>query len=130
MGERRGSTRQRSLLKGCIYFNGRLTAIDCLVRDVSSIGARLIFSEAVIVPDAVELSIPQKKRTLAAHVQWRRGQEAGVVFSSREVPPQGLPVALGDLAQRMENLEQEVAALRGLVRRLQNEVARGSVEGA
>ena len=130
MGERRGSTRRRSFLKGCIYFNGRLTAVDCLVRDLSSIGARLIFSEAVVVPDVVELAISQKKRTLPAHVQWRRGQEAGVVFTSREVAPQAAPAALGDLAERVENLEQEVAALRGLLRRLQNEVARGSVEGA
>ena len=44
MSERRISTRQKSFLRGCIQFNHRRTTIDCLVRDISDTGARLIFS--------------------------------------------------------------------------------------
>ena len=65
MGERRRSSRRKSFLRGCIYFNNRRSAIDCLVRDLSAAGARLIFSAAVNVPDVVDLYIPQKERRCA-----------------------------------------------------------------
>jgi hypothetical protein len=55
MGERRKATRQKSFLRGCIYFNNRRSAIDCLIRDISASGARLIFSDTVTVPDIVDL---------------------------------------------------------------------------
>jgi len=42
-------------LRGCIYFNNRRSAVDCLIRDLSTAGARLIFSAAVNVPDAIDL---------------------------------------------------------------------------
>jgi PilZ domain len=71
MAERRQSSRQKSFLRGCIYFNNRRSAVDCLVRDVSVAGARLIFSAAVNVPDVVDLYIAQKEQTLRAKVQWR-----------------------------------------------------------
>jgi hypothetical protein len=32
MAERRQSSRQKSFLRGCIYFNNRRSAVDCLVR--------------------------------------------------------------------------------------------------
>src|SRR5215475_12513189 len=64
MSERRRSTRQKSFLRGCIYFNKRRSVMDCLVRDISDAGARLIFSEAVNVPDVVELYIPQVRESV------------------------------------------------------------------
>ena len=64
-----------------IYFNNRRNAVDCLVRDISPYGARLIFSDAVTTPDVLELYIPQKEQTLRIHVIWRHGQEAGVAFA-------------------------------------------------
>ena len=75
MGERRETRRKKSFLRGRIYFDNRRCATDCLVRDISEIGARLIFSDAVSVPDAVDLYIPQKDQTLLARVEWRHGDE-------------------------------------------------------
>lgn len=49
------------------FDSGRKSA-DCLIRDVCYEGARIIFSDPVNIPD-----IPDKKRTVSAHVQWRRG---------------------------------------------------------
>ena len=38
MGERRQSRRQKSFLRGCVYFNKRRGALDCLIRDISERG--------------------------------------------------------------------------------------------
>ncbi len=127
MSERRRSPRQKSFLRGCIYFNKRRGAVDCLVRDISSEGARLIFSDAVNVPDAVELYIPQKEQTLRAHVQWRHGQEVGVAFPDR-APAVAAPA--GELAERVAQLETEIASLRRALKRLKSEIASGSDDEA
>ena len=79
--ERRRITRQKSFLRGMIYFNNRRNVVDCLIRDISPYGARLIFSDAVTTPDVLELYIPQKEQTLRIHVIWRHGQEVGVAFA-------------------------------------------------
>jgi hypothetical protein len=86
MAERRRSVRKKSFLRGCVYFNKRRSAIDCLIRDISDQGARIIFSGAVNVPDVVDLYIPQKEQTIRARVQWRRGDEVGLAFREAEVP--------------------------------------------
>ncbi len=36
MAERRHATRQKSFLRGCVYFNKRRGAMDCLIRDISA----------------------------------------------------------------------------------------------
>ncbi len=123
MAERRRSPRQRSFLRGCIYFNQRRGAVDCLIRDVSSDGARVIFSDAVSVPDIVELHIPQKERTLRARVQWRHGDEVGLAFTDAPAMSSApAPAEAGEMAQRVGKLEAEVAALRRLLRRLKSEL--------
>lgn len=116
MSERRKASRQRSFLHGCIYFNNRRSAIDCLVRDVSPEGAKLIFSQTATIPDLVDLHIPQKEQMLRARVQWRAVGEVGVSF---EVKPTGAE----DLAARVEQLEAEVAALKRLVKKLKADSA-------
>ena len=123
MSERRRSTRQKSFLRGCVYFNKRRQAVDCLIRDISDVGARIIFSDTVSVPDRVDLYIPQKEQTLRAHVQWRHGDEIGLAFP--ESATEDTTTACGNLAQRMARLEHEVAALRKLLRRLQSSIKTG-----
>ena len=91
--ERRKITRQKSFLRGTIYFNNRRNAVDCLIRDISPYGARLIFSAAVTTPDVLDLYIPQKEQTLRIHVIWRHGQEVGVAFAQAD--PVDRPAATG-----------------------------------
>src|SRR5690349_10829671 len=106
MAERRGAQRQKSFLRGCVYFDKRRIALDCLIRDFSEHGARIIFSENVSVPDVVELHIPQKQKTLRARVQWRHGDEIGLAF------PDAVRAADGagdsELALRVAQLESEI----------------------
>jgi hypothetical protein len=78
--DRRRATRQKSFLRGCLHFNNRRSSLDCLIRDISASGARLIFSDTVTIPDVVDLYIPQKEQTLRSQVHWRHGDEIGVAF--------------------------------------------------
>jgi len=119
MAERRGAQRQKSFLRGCVYFNKRTRSLDCLIRDFSEHGARIIFSENGSVPDVVELHIPQKQKTLRARVQWRHGDEIGLAFPDAVRAADG-----GDaLGLRVAQLESEIAALKKLVKKLRAEVA-------
>ncbi len=124
MAERRRSVRKKSFLRGCVYFNKRRSAIDCLIRDISDQGARIIFSGAVNIPDVVDLYIAQKEQTVRAHVQWRRGDEVGLVFTDAETARPASPQQpqFGDLAQRVVELEAEMAALRRTLKQLKREL--------
>ncbi len=86
MSDRRRTTRQRSLLKGCIYFNNKRSALDCVVRDFSATGAKLVFPDPIATPDAFDLRIPQKEQIFPASVTWRHGAEIGVVFTDVAQP--------------------------------------------
>jgi hypothetical protein len=123
MGERRRSTRQKSFLRGCVYFNKRRNALDCLIRDISSEGARIIFSGTVNVPDQIELYIPQKEQTLRARVQWRHGDEIGLAFPDAMRAADG--TSEGELAKRVAQLETEIASLRRVLNRLKSEIDPG-----
>ena len=127
MTERRGAARQKSLLRGCIYFNGRRSAIDCLVRDISATGARLTFSGDVSVPDRIELHIPQKQKVLQAQVQWHRSNEIGVDFAAGQTASNMLD---DDLTGRVAKLEIEIVALRKMLSRLKSELMPGNDEAA
>jgi hypothetical protein len=117
--ERRRVSRQKSFLRGMIYFNNRRNAVDCLIRDISPYGARLIFSDAVTTPDVFELYIPQKEQTLRIHVIWRHGQEVGVAFAqAAEVDPVAEP---GDLAERVARLEMEIAGLKRVLKKIKTD---------
>ena len=117
--ERRRIARQKSFLRGTIHFNNRRNAVDCLIRDISPYGARLIFSDAVTTPDALDLYIPQKEQTLRTHVVWRHGQEVGVAFAQAT---QVDPVAeTGDLAERVAKLEIEIAGLKRILKKMKTD---------
>src|SRR3954466_10000972 len=117
--ERRRIARQKSFLRGMIYFNNRRNAVDCLVRDISPYGARLIFSDAVTTPDVLDLYIPQKEQTLRSHVIWRHGKEVGVAFAQAvqmepaAEQPGGPGLSPGQaLAERVARLEMEIVGLK------------------
>ena len=115
--ERRRVTRQKSFLRGMIYFNNRRSVADCLIRDISPYGARLIFSDTVTTPDVLDLYIPQKEQTLRSQVIWRVGHEVGVAFP-QAIHPEPAAAAAGDLADRVTKPEAEVAALKRTLKKL------------
>src|SRR3954470_8703170 len=117
--ERRRITRQKSFLRGSIHFNNRRSVVDCLIRDISPYGARLVFSDAVTTPDVLELYIPQKEQTLRVQVVWRLGQEVGVAFAqAAQMDPVAEP---GDLAERVARLEMEIVGLKRILKKMKTD---------
>jgi hypothetical protein len=129
MSERRNIRRQKSFLRGFVYFDKRRGVMTCLVRDLSADGARVIFSGAVTMPDVVNLHIPQREQTVRARVQWRHGDEIGLAFTEKEIvstTPQE-----SELLQRVAQLEVEIATLKRTIKKLKRENAGdGEVEAA
>jgi hypothetical protein len=130
MAERRQDTRKKSFLRGRIFFNNRRSSIDCLIRDISPIGCRLIFSDSVSVPDIVDLYIPQKEQTLQAHVQWRHGDEVGIAFPGAMPATGSGSSADGELSERVAKLEAEIAVLKKMLKRLKADAAGEDDEAA
>ena len=126
MSENRKEVRQRTFLKGRILFNKGASSMDCLVRDMSSSGARLALSETATLPESFELFIPQRERTYRAQLCWRRPDGIGVAFVDEAAPPSssGAPTssaaapdatAMLALMRRISELEAENAALRRML---------------
>jgi len=115
------ATRQRTFLRGTLYYDNRRASIECIVRDMSESGARVTFDYPVTVPDSVELFIPNKQQTLPARVRRRTPNEIGVSFEvARSLEPRRTSDA--DLPERVETLEAEIAALKRLVAKLKAKV--------
>ncbi|HEV7990030.1 MAG TPA: PilZ domain-containing protein [Candidatus Binataceae bacterium] len=129
MGERRGSRRSKSFLRGFVYVSRKRGALACLVRDLSEKGARIVFSDTVTLPDVVELYIPQRDQTLRARVEWRRNDEIGLGFTATERTAEAPPSAT-EVVQRVAMLEAEIASLRVLLKRLKAEKVNPADEAA
>ena len=120
MVERRTASRHKSFLRGRIFFNKGRSSADCLIRDVSEHGARLVFSGSVAIPDSADLYVPQKEQTLRVKVQWRHGDEVGVIFlAGMQASEPGTTAEIADLGERVQKLEAEIAVLRRTLKRLQ-----------
>jgi hypothetical protein len=109
MEERRKAGRSPSYLGGQITTDRKLIAMDCVVRNTSHAGARLVVPTAALLPDVFELHIPRKNTAYRVCARWRSAEAVGV-----EVVPlaaEDAPVPL-TLARRMKRLEAENADLR------------------
>ena len=113
--------RIRTFLKGIVYYDNRRASVECTIRDLSDTGARIAFTTLVSVPDNVELHIPQKQVTLPAQVRRRDEYEIGVSFQNQrsDEPRRAID---GDLAERVTKLENEVAAMKRLLKKLPTKV--------
>jgi len=115
MQERRKLARSRTFLGGVIAFDHRSSTMDCIVRNVSLVGAKISFTNTLTVPDRFDLTIKQKARAFLARVVWRKVDEAGVVFLNENV--EGTPIPL-DWARRLRDCQADNAALRRRVAQL------------
>jgi hypothetical protein len=121
--------RQRTFLKGTLFYDNRRASIECVIRDISDSGARLTFEHPVTVPDKVELFIPQKQQTLRANVQRRGPNEIGVAFEiERSAEPRRATDA--EMQKRVEVMEAEIAALKRLVAKLKAKVLPHDLDAA
>lgn len=106
--------RLKTFWRGQVYFNNRHNSVDCVVRDISDGGARLMVSGAAMLPDTIELYIPQKDRGHVADIKWRKGDELGLQFHDAIEVAEQEKAVLADLIRRVKKLESEMAAFRRL----------------
>lgn len=85
--DQRASERARTLLAGRVIFNDRSSVIDCIVRDLSSGGARIAFDYPVSIPDRFELEIPRRNISTPVRITWSDAREHGVAFLTAEQAP-------------------------------------------
>jgi hypothetical protein len=126
MSNNRKELRQRTFLKGRIVFNNGASSMDCLVRDMSSSGARLALTQTAALPEVFELYIPVKDRSYRSSLRWRRSDGIGITFveegaaispaaTPADQPPEEDAASMLALVRRISELEAENAALRKLV---------------
>lgn len=82
--DQRAHRRMKTLFKGSIVADRRLTNVDCTIRDLSEGGARIEFSDPCNLPKEFELTIPGKNASYWARTTWRDGLRFGVAFFDRE----------------------------------------------
>jgi hypothetical protein len=110
--------RQKSLLRARIRLKDARTSFDCMIRDISSRGARLHFSGTAPTPDVFELYIPQKEQMLRANVTWRCGENVGVAFAHQTETVE--PSKATDLHRRVDRLESEIDAFKQACKKFQS----------
>ena len=89
------------LLGGKLSFNHRQSVLDCVVRNVSSVGALVAFADKTLAPDEFELRVATWDESFKADVVWRDHERAGVTLGSMPEP-----ISLEKM-RRLKALEQE-----------------------
>jgi hypothetical protein len=120
MDDRRHTPRSRTFLQGRVFYNNRRQSADCIIRELTDDGARLTFTDPVGLPHVFELHIPNRDQTIRVETAWNHGTEVGVSFTRVDVGHAGATLAPvlhasateQTLAERVERLEKELAALR------------------
>ena len=118
MIQRRNNDRQKTFLRGRIHYNNKMSSADCLVRDFSGAGARLIFDSVIALPDVVELYIAQREQTLPAQIRWRSDLEVGVSFEIKNVGDDTASAGKDELLIRLMKLEEQIQSLQKVVKQL------------
>lgn len=80
--ERRSVVRMRQYKGGRLVFNEGYGSYDCLIRNISTDGAKLQFEGHSALPELVQLLVPGDGVTYNSQVIWRTSREIGVRFLS------------------------------------------------
>ena len=83
MTERRKHQRLR-VFKGAKLVLGTSSVLDCVVRDLSSGGARIEIQNAVGLPEAVDVTFDNGRAFQPCLLKWRRLNQIGVEFFKPE----------------------------------------------
>lgn len=106
MSERRQSSRRRTYLGARASFEKLAASDDCLVRDLSAGGARVVLSGSTPMPNAFDLTIRDSGDTRRARVVWRNGVLLGVAYEATGAAP-----IAPEAARRIRQLEDDRHAL-------------------
>jgi hypothetical protein len=109
MQDRRKEGRSPSYLGGQITTDRRLISFDCVVRNTSGRGARLVVPNSTLLPETFELHIPKKNCAYRVRACWRRDNDLGVEVVPLADSDSPIPIAM---ARKLRRLEEENASLR------------------
>ncbi len=107
--ERRKYQRSPAYMGGQITTDRRLISIDCVVRNMSGAGAKLVVPNATLLPDEFELHVAKRETASRVRARWRRERELGVEVIPLAASDAPVPLAL---ARRIKRLEAENAGLK------------------
>jgi hypothetical protein len=79
MNEKRAAPRHRVLKRGMLAFGGG-GGVDCMVRNISSSGARLDFASVVGLPPTFTLVIQTDQFIRRCRPVWHNDKHIGVAF--------------------------------------------------
>lgn len=109
MRDRRRALRHPSYLGARISYNERRSTVDCLLRNVSERGAKLVVASPGLLPSEFDVYIARQERNRRARIVWQRGgTEFGVTFVASRPVASVAPLVF---ARRLEALEAENVAL-------------------
>jgi hypothetical protein len=122
--DKRDSDRVRAFLRAQIIFNNRMSTIDCIIKNISSTGARVALGDSFAVPAEFDIYIPQRNCSHHAKLVWRDKDSIGIDFvdavhqaGSSSSADAAEPVAIGGEA-RIRQLEVQNAELKQRIRKL------------
>jgi hypothetical protein len=123
MEQLRGAERIRSFLRAQIIFNNRMSTIDCTIKNISTMGARIALSDSLAVPTEFEIDIPQKGRSYRARLVWRDKEAIGIEFldANRATAVAAAPAGLAHNVlpeQRLQELQIQNAELKVKIQKL------------
>lgn len=78
--ERRRVQRTRVLKGVMIIFSQRALTVNCVVRNLTNLGACLHVARTTSIPAAFELTFDDGRSSRMCRVIWRRGDRLGVTF--------------------------------------------------
>jgi len=78
--ERRASPRTRALLAGILIHGPAALTLDCTIRDLSKIGARVRLAGVDALAPPLMLLVCRSGEAFEAEPAWRRGHEVGLSF--------------------------------------------------
>lgn len=80
MAERRKAPRARALKGAKIAFNEHRSVIDCVVRNLTAVGAMLQVPSTVGIPEQFDFRFEHERDYRRARVIWRREDSLGIEF--------------------------------------------------
>lgn len=111
MNDVRRETRVKSILQAKVVYDNKNASIECQIRNMSRLGAKLIVDRGITFPQEFDLYLPQKGKVVRSRVIWRNQDETGVEFLNDDAPASRYEEG-SDRSGRLAELERENAALR------------------
>ncbi len=126
MQERRKVMRTRSLLHGRILFNDRRSVIDCVIRNLSNLGASLEVANVVGIPPAFDLQIDHESESRRCVAIWYGENRIGIEFRPQRMQPTNMQTAHLD-QHEAPSTALELDAVTASARAAPTDVLRGEL---